>query len=185
MEWFTSSLDLEGYFYVIKFPNSSLLNRMCKDALLLMYSRFLGCPATLVMHCGVELSTTLLNSWRSDIVLIGLLGACSLLGFIWPGVFSLLEPLFLLSRSSCICILTFLDFLFLCCNFLLLIVFLAVCIGFDLRGPTLLGFLDGHTTSFHESTSSSGLVSESTCPKTQCLGKLMENWSVLSCYMDI
>ena len=166
-------------------PNSSLLNRMFKDAPLSIYSQFLGCPATLVICCGVELSSTLLHSWRSDIVLIGLLGVYSLLGFIWPGVLSLLDSLFLLSRSSGICIVTLLDFLFFCCHFLLLVVFLTVCIGFDLCGSTLLDFLDGCTTSFHESTSSSGPVSERTCPRTQCLGKLMDNRFALSYFLDI
>ena len=80
---------------------------------------------------------------------------------------------------------TLLDFLFFCRNFFLLVVFRAVCIGFDLRESTLLGFLDGHKTSLHESTSSSGSVSKRTCLKTQYLGKLIENRSVSSCFIDI
>ena len=150
-----------------------------------MYSRFFGCPVTVIICCGIESVSTLLNSWRSDIVLIGLLGVYSLLGFIWPGVLSLLNSLFLLLRSSGICIVTLLDFLFFYRNFLLLVVFFTVYIVFDLRGSTLLGFLDDCTTSFHESTPLSGLVSERTCPWTQCLGKLVENRSVLSCSLDI
>ena len=82
-----------------------------------MYSRFFRCPATLVMSCGVEPSSTLLNSWRSDIVLIRLLGVYSFLGFIWPGVLSLLGSLFLLLRSLGTCMVTLLDFLFFCHNF--------------------------------------------------------------------
>ena len=83
MEWFTSSLDLEGFVYVMlwSFPNDSLLNRMCKDAPLSMYSRSFGCPVTLVMRCGVEPLSKLLNSLRLDIVLIGLL-VCPLQDFV-------------------------------------------------------------------------------------------------------
>ena len=166
-------------------PSSSLLNMMCKDALLLMYSLFLECPATLVICCGVELLSTLLNSWMWDIVLIGLLGVCSLLSFISTGVLPLLGPWIFLSRTSNSCKVTLLGFLFFCCNFLLLVVFCAVYIGFNLRGPTLLGFLDDHTSFFHESTSSSGSVSKRICLKKQFLGKLMENRSFSSCSMDI
>ena len=164
-----------GTLMLLSFPSSSLLNRMCKDAPLSMYSLFLGCPATLVIRCGVDLLSTLLNSWISDIVLIGSLGVYSLLSFISAGVLPLLGPLPFLSRSPGSCMVTLLDFLLCCCNFLLLVVFRAVCIGFDLRGPTLLGFLDGCTTSFHGTISLSGSVSERTCPKTQFLEKLMEN----------
>ena len=70
-----------GTFMSLSSPSSSLLNRMCKDAPLSMYSWFLGCPATLVIRCGVELSSTLLNSGMSDIILIGSSGVCSLLNF--------------------------------------------------------------------------------------------------------
>ena len=80
---------------------------------------------------------------------------------------------------------TLLDFLLCCCDFLLLVVFRAVCIGFDLRGPTLLGLLDDHTTSFHGTISSSGSVSERIRPKTQFMGKLMKNRSFLPSSMDI
>ena len=140
---------------------------------------------TLVIRCGVDLSSALLNSRISDIVLIGLLGVCALLGFVLVGVLSLLVALFFLSRSPGNYKVTLLDFLFLCRNFLLLVVFSAVCIGFDLRGPTLLGFLDGRTTSFPGIISSSGSVSERTCPKTQFLGKLTENRSLSSPSMDM
>ena len=110
-----------------------------------------------------------------DIVLIGSLGVCSFLSFISTGVSPLLGPLIFLSRSPGSCKVTLLYFLFFCRNFLLLVIFSAVCIGFDLRGPTLLGFLDGHITSFPETILSSGSISERTCSKTQFLGKLMEN----------
>ena len=166
-------------------PISSLLNRMCKDAPLSMYSLFLVCPATLVIRCGVDLSSALLNSRILDIVLIGLLGVSALLCFVLFGVLSLLVALYFLAQSPGNYKVTLLDFLFFCRNFLLLVVFSAVCIGLDLRGPTLLGFLDGRTTSFHESTSLIGPVSKRAYPKTKCLGKLMENQSVLSCSMDI
>ena len=164
-----------GTLMLLSFPSSSLLNRMCKDIPLSIYSLFLGCPATLVIGCGVDLSSTLLNSCISDIVLIGLLGVYSLLSFTLAGIFPFMGTLSFLSRSPGSCMVILLDFLLCCCNFLLLIVLCAVCIGFDLRGPTLLGFLDCRTTSFHGTILSSGLVSERTCPKTQSLGKLMEN----------
>ena len=181
----TPSWILTCAFMSLSSPSSSLSNRMWKDAPLSMYSRFLGCLATLVIRCGVDLSPTLLNSWISDIVLIGSLDVCSFLSFIKSGVLSLLDYFFFLSRLTGICKVTLLDFLLFCRNFLMFVVFRAVCIGLNLRGSTLLGFLDGRTTSFHESTSSSGSVSKRICPKTQCLGKLMENKSVLSCSMDI
>ena len=159
MERFTSSLNLDGYFDVFKFPSSSLLNMICKDVPLLMYSLFLGCPATLVIGCGVDLSSALLNSRISDIVLIGLLGVCVLLGFVLAGVLPFLFTLSFLSHSPGSCMVILLYFLLCCFNFLLF-VFHAVCIGFDLHRPTLLGFLDDCTISFHGTTLSSGFVSE-------------------------
>ena len=69
--------------------------------------------------------------------------------------------------------------------FLLFVVFISVCIGFNLRRSTLLGFLVGRTTSFHESILLSGLTSKRTCPRTQCLGKLIENRSLLPCSLDM
>ena len=151
-------------------PPSSLLNKMCKDAPLSMYKRFFGCSATLFMRCGVESLPSLLDSWMSDIVLIGSFGGSfgvlTLLGFLWLGVLLLLGSLLLFLRSSGICIVTLLDFLFFCRVFLLFVVFFIVCIGFNLRGSTLLGFLVGCATSFHQSTSLNGSISERTCPRT-------------------
>ena len=104
--------------------------------------------------------------------------------FILARILPFLVTLPFLSRSPGSCMVTLLDFVLCCCNFLLLVIFRAVCIGFDLCGPPLLGFLDGCTTSFHETILSSGLVSERTCLKTQFLGKLMENRSFLPSSMD-
>ena len=99
----------------------------------------------------------------------------ALLGFVLAGVLPFLVTLSFLSHSPGSCMVTLLDSLLCCFNSLLLVVFCAVCVGFDLRGLILLGFLDGRTTSFHETTLSSESVSDRTCSKTQFLGKLMEN----------
>ena len=56
--------------------------------------------------------------------------------------------------------------IFLAYFFLLLVVFFVVCIGFDLRGSTFLGFLVDYTTSFQKSTSLSGSTSKRACPRT-------------------
>ena len=92
--------------------------------------------------------------------------------------------LFLLSSGTYI--VTLLNFLFLCHDFLLFVVFFSVCLDFNLPGSTLLGFLlVGCTTSFRESTSSSRMASGRTCPKTQYFRKLMENQSALPCSLDM
>ena len=117
-----------------------------------------------------------------DIVLIGLLDVPELLGFVLAGVLPFLVTLSFLSHSPGSCMVTLLDFLLCCFNFLLLVVLRAICIEFDLRGPTLVDFLDGHITSFHGTISSSWFASERTCPKTQFLGKLMENRSFFTLF---
>ena len=121
----------------------------------------------------------------SEIMLIGSFCVLSLLDFLGPCVLSHLDSLFLLLRCSGIYIVTLLDFLFFCHVSLLFVVFFTVCVGFDLRGSTLLGFLVDFTTSFHESTSSSGSVSKRTCPRTQYLGKLIENRLEMPCSLDM
>ena len=141
---------LRGIFRFTRPPISSLLNRMCIEPPLLMYKRFFGCPATLAISCGVEASFTLLDSSSSGIVFIRFFCVRTLLGFSGLCVLSLLDSLFLFLWCSGICIATLLDFLFFWRIFLLFVVFFVVCIGFDLCGPTLRGFLVGHTTSFHE-----------------------------------
>ena len=106
-------------------------------------------------------------------------------GLLLPGVLSLLDSLILFLWSSGNCIVTLLNFLFFCRVCLLFVVFSAVCIGFNMRGSTLHGFLVGCTTFSHESTSSSGSISQRTCPRTQCLGKLIENLSFLPGSLDM
>ena len=52
-------------------PCSSLLNRMCKDVSLLMYSRFLGSPATLVMKRNSETKRNTTNITSQDLKIKG------------------------------------------------------------------------------------------------------------------
>ena len=126
-------------------PSNSLLKRIWIEAPISIYRRFFGCPVTLARRYGVEGSSPRLDSSG--------LGTC---------IFTLLV-------FSGICIFTLLDFLFFWRVYFILVVFF----GFDLCGPTLLGFLVGCTTSFHGPKSLSGSESKRTCLSTQWQGKLI------------
>ena len=131
----------------MKPPNSSWLNRMCTDDPLLICKRFFGCSATLTFCC---VSTLLGSSGSGN----------TLLNFLRSGFF------YTLLSAPGNCIVTLLDFLLFCFIFF----WFGEFFGFGLRGPELLGFLDGFTISFHEPTLSSGSESKRMCPKTHCIG---------------
>ena len=108
-----------------------------------MYKQFFGCPATLAIRCGIEASFSLLDSSILEIsifVFIEVLGVLLLLSFSGSCVVSLLDFFFLLLGCSDNYIDTLLDFLFFWCIFLSFAAFFIVYIGFDLCGPTLVGF---------------------------------------------
>ena len=158
---------------------------MCKDAPLLIYKRFFGCPSTLVMSCGVESLSALFDYSMSEIVLIESFCVLSLQCFLGRCVLSLLGSLFWFLLFLGTCIETLLDFLFVWHTFFVFIVFFVVCIGFDLRESILLGFLVGRTTSFRKSTSLSGSISKKIRLRTQCRGKLIQKWLFLPCFLDM